>query len=168
MKECGPQSKGSRNPEKKRSNPFIQQTFGHEQDSLPGAWDTEKIKTWSHVSRSSVEQRYSTVHRKGEVARLPGEHRRGVQPDRGLREGFSGEGVRGEAGQWPAGLHHVTTPFCASCPWLPRHPGWSPSPSFGVPALMMKLALPLLSGKPDPPPPARRPSTLPHLRVLTV
>lgn len=78
----------SRNPEEKGAIHSCSEHLVMSKIECLCAWDMEKIKSWSHVSRSSVEQKYSTLHRKVEVARLPGEHRRGVQPDRGLREGF--------------------------------------------------------------------------------
>lgn len=53
VKGCGPENKGSRNPEEKGA--------AH---SFSKLWSCvgEKIKTWSPVSRRSVEQRNSSLH----------------------------------------------------------------------------------------------------------
>lgn len=64
---------------------------------MPGAWDTEEIKTWSQVPRGYGRQRYSTPAQRKGSGQAAREHRGGVQPDRELREGFSDERVLAEA-----------------------------------------------------------------------
>lgn len=155
----------SRNPEEKGAIHSCSEHLVMSKIECLCAWDMEKIKSWSHVSRSSVEQKYSTLHRKVEVARLPGEHRRGVQPDRGLREGFwmrESELRRCWAVACRTRSHH--SPTLCKLAVAPQRPGWSLPLSFGVQALVRRparpsasslplvLVLPLLSRKPAPAP----------------
>lgn len=104
----------------------------------------EKIKTWPRVSRSSGQQRCSTLPRKGESTRLPGEHGRGSS----LTEGSDKTSLRrGSELRRCAALacrtrscHSRTLRKPVSGSPFPRE--WSPPPSFGVQALMMRLAQP--------------------------
>lgn len=161
----------SRNPEKKGAIHSFSEHLVMGKIECLCAWDMEKIKSWSHVSRSSVELKYSTLQRKVEVARLPGEHRRGVQPDRGLREGFWTRGSELRR-CWAVACRTRSRQSPTLCKQAPRMESvsslWCPGPRVEASSPPLALALPLLSRKPAPPPGAGRSPTLLRVRVLTV
>lgn len=96
MKGCGPQSKGSRNPEKKGAIHSFSKHFVMSKIQCL-VLGTQRLRPGLKLQGATEGRGIQPLHREGKVDRLPGEHRGGVQLDRGLREGCSDEGVRAEA-----------------------------------------------------------------------
>lgn len=97
MKECGPQSKGSRKPEEKGAiHSFSKHLVMRKIQCLVlGTW--RRLRPGLKSQGATEDRGIQHLHREGEVDKLPGEHRGGVQPDRELREVFSDERVLAEA-----------------------------------------------------------------------